>query len=65
MIDLNGTENLQNSSISIYDMNGHLRLKRSINGEKTEIFIDMFEEGYYVAKISNSRYSVTKKFLKL
>lgn len=65
MIDLNGMENLQNASISIYDMQGHLRLKQSIANEKTEIFIDSLEKGLYVAKISNSRYSVTKKFLKL
>jgi Secretion system C-terminal sorting domain len=60
-----GLENLQNTSISVFDMQGILRLKQPITNEKSEIFIESLEKGLYIAKISNNRYSVIKKFIKL
>jgi len=63
-IDLNNRGNLQNTTISIYDMQGKILLKQAISQQQTEFNVSQFARGIYVVKVYNDRNAFISKFVK-
>ncbi|MFZ4399874.1 MAG: T9SS type A sorting domain-containing protein [Bacteroidales bacterium] len=63
-IDLQQLKNLQNTMVSIYDIQGKVILKKNISQPQTELYISSFAKGVYVVKVSNDQNSIVTKFVK-
>ncbi|NVN93664.1 MAG: T9SS type A sorting domain-containing protein [Bacteroidetes bacterium] len=55
---------LQNTTVSIYDVQGKLLLQQSITQPQTELNIASFAKGIYVVKVNNDKQSMVNKFVK-
>ena len=55
---------LQNTVISIYNIQGQLIQQQTITNAQTELNISQFAKGVYVVKIHNDRESIVSKFVK-
>jgi len=64
IIDLPQLKNLQNTTISIYDMQGKLLLQQAITKQQTEFNIAQFARGIYVVKVYNDSNAFISKFVK-
>ena len=64
IIDLQQLKNLQNTSLSIYDIQGKLLLQQAIEQSQTGLNISRFEKGVYVIKVNNDNNTMYSKFLK-
>ncbi len=64
ILDLQGTENLKNTIVSIYDLPGKLLLQQNINQSLTHFNISSFAKGIYLIKVSNDKKSTVSKFVK-
>jgi hypothetical protein len=62
-IDMQNISDIQNTYISIYNIQGDLLIRQALRQNKTDIGIEGFAKGLYVVKISNNNIFVTK-FLK-
>ena len=63
-INLQQLTHLQNTTVSIYDVQGKLLLQQSITQPQTEINIASFAKGIYVVKVNNDNNSMQSKFVK-
>ncbi len=63
-IDLQQLTNLQNTTISIYDIQGKLILQQTIAQTQTVLNICSFAKGVYMVKVSNEIHSMIYKFVK-
>ena len=65
-IDLNGTSDLQNTFVSIYDIQGKIIFQQPLTQDKSEINMNQFSTGIYVVKIfdDNTAFSVRKIVVK-
>ncbi|MFZ4399584.1 MAG: T9SS type A sorting domain-containing protein [Bacteroidales bacterium] len=63
-INLQPTNELNNTTISIFNIQGQLLLNETVNTKKTEIDISQFARGIYVLKISNNNTLYFSKFIK-
>jgi hypothetical protein len=63
-INLSQLKNLQNTSVSIYDIQGKLLLQQNIQQVQTEIDIATFAKGIYIIKVNNENESMVNKFVK-
>jgi hypothetical protein len=63
-IDFQQLKNLQNTTISIYDIQGKLLLQQAIVQSQTELNITGFAKGVYVLKVSNDQKRMVSKFVK-
>ncbi len=57
-------KNLQNKSISIYNIQGQLLLQQEIKQQLTEINISNYTKGIYIVKIINDNNTSVTKFIK-
>jgi hypothetical protein len=57
-------KNLQNNSISIYNIQGQLLLQQGIKQQQTEINISSYAKGIYIVKVINDDNPVVSKFIK-
>jgi sugar lactone lactonase YvrE len=64
IVELQGIQVLQNTSISIYNIEGQLIKQLSTKQTKSEIDIHDFPAGVYLIKINNEKESFVKKFIK-
>ncbi len=64
IIDLQQLKNLQNTTLSIYDIQGKLILQQLINQLQTELNIRHFAKGVYVVKVNNLKNNMVRKFVK-
>jgi len=64
IIDLQQLKNLQNTTLSIYDIQGKLLLQQEINQQQTELNISSFAKGFYVVKVRNDLDRMVSKFVK-
>jgi len=55
---------LQNTIVSIYDVQGKLLLLQTITEPQTELNIASFSKGIYVVKVNNDKNSMVSKFVK-
>ena len=63
-IDLQQFKNLQNTTLSIYNIQGKLLLQQAVVQSQTELNISSFFKGIYVAKVNNEKESFVSKFMK-
>lgn len=63
-IYLQNINDLQNTTVSVFDIQGQLLLQQNVKQAKTEININSFAKGMYVAKICNNTNIVFQKFIK-
>ncbi len=63
-MDFQNQKDLQNTLISIYNMEGQLLLQQAINQEKTELNISSFAKGVYFINISDDKNLKHIKFIK-
>jgi hypothetical protein len=63
-INLSQLKNLQNTSVSIYDIQGKLLLQQSITQPQTELTITQFAKGVYIVKVNNDKDTLISKFVK-
>ena len=63
-IDFQNINALQNTFISIYDIQGQLLLQQAIIQQKTEVNINNLAKGIYVLKINNNNNTTITKFVK-
>ena len=63
-VNLSQLKNLQNTSISIYDIQGKLLLHKNIQQPLTEINITQFAKGIYVVKVNSENENLQSKFIK-
>ena len=64
IIDLQALNDVQNTTISIYDIQGQLLLQQTIEQSLTTLNIASFAKGIYVVKVNNDKLSVVSKFIK-
>ncbi|NVN93867.1 MAG: T9SS type A sorting domain-containing protein [Bacteroidetes bacterium] len=64
IIDIQQLKNLQNTSISIYDIKGNLIFQQAVIQLQTELNITDFSKGVYVIKLNNDNISIVNKFVK-
>ena len=64
VIELHKAENLNNTCITIYNIQGKEMKKFSLSHSKTEIDISDFSTGLYVVKVMNETESLLRKFFK-
>jgi photosystem II stability/assembly factor-like uncharacterized protein len=55
---------LQNTTVSIYDVQGKLLLQQNITQPQTELNITSFAKGIYVVKVNNDKQCMQSKFVK-
>jgi hypothetical protein len=55
---------LQNTTISIYDIQGKLLLQQAISQHQTELNISQLAKGIYIVKVNNDKNSMVSKFVK-
>ena len=63
-IDLQKLDNLHNTTVSVYDIQGQLLLQQLINQEKTVLNITGFAKGVYIVKVFNDNNTMVSKFVK-
>ena len=63
-INLQQLTKLQNTTVSIYDVQGKLLLQQNITQPQTELNIASLAKGIYVVKINNDTNSMQSKFVK-
>ena len=63
-INLKQQTNLQNTTISIYDIQGKLLLHQAISNAQTELNIAQFAKGMYIVKVKNENDNLVSKFTK-
>ena len=63
-INLLSINDFQNTTVSIYNLQGQLLLHQTVNQEKSEINISHFARGIYVIKLSNADNTFVSKFVK-
>ena len=63
-IDLQSINDFQNSMISIYDIQGQLKLQLIIEQPQTAINISGFAKGIYIVKVNNDKNTLVSKFVK-
>ncbi|MFZ4740703.1 MAG: T9SS type A sorting domain-containing protein [Bacteroidales bacterium] len=63
-INLQQLTHLQNTTVSIYDVQGKLLLQQSITQPQTEFNIAAFAKGIYVVKVNNDNNCMQSKFVK-
>ncbi|MFZ4740970.1 MAG: T9SS type A sorting domain-containing protein [Bacteroidales bacterium] len=61
-INLQQLTKLQNTTVSIYDIQGKLLLQQSITQQQTELNISSFAKGIYIVKLNNN--NMQSKFVK-
>jgi hypothetical protein len=64
ILDLQQLKNLQNTTVTIYDIQGKLLLQQAILQPQTELNISSYAKGVYVVKVSNDMNSIVSKFVK-
>ncbi len=65
ILSINTSYTFHNSQLNIYDMNGHLVLKKSLTGSGTStVPIKNLPSGFYTAKIFDSNNNISFRFLK-
>jgi hypothetical protein len=63
-INLSQLKNLQNTTVSIYDIQGKLLLHQYIQQPLTELNITQFAKGFYIVKVNNNKEILVSKFVK-
>ncbi len=63
-LNLNQLKNLQNTTVSIYDIQGKLLLQQNINQPQTELDISGLAKGIYIIKVTNEKETMQSKFIK-
>jgi len=63
-INLQQLSKLQNTTVSIYDVQEKLLLQQCITQPQTELNIASFAKGIYVVKVNNDKQSMVNKFVK-
>ncbi|MFZ4402296.1 MAG: T9SS type A sorting domain-containing protein [Bacteroidales bacterium] len=63
-INLQQLTHLQNTTVSIYDIQGKLLLQQNITQPQTELNIASLAKGIYVVKVNNNKQSLVSKFVK-
>jgi hypothetical protein len=63
-INLQEFKNLQNNTLSIYNIQGQLLLQQEITQLQTELNIASLAKGIYIVKINNDKQSMHSKFVK-
>ena len=63
-INLQQLKNLQNTTVSVFDMQGKLLLQQIITQQQTELNINHFAKGIYVVKVQNEKEIIQSKFIK-
>ena len=63
-INLQQLTSLQNTTVSIYDMQGKLLLQKCITQPQTELNIASLAKGIYIVKVTNDTNSMQSKFVK-
>jgi len=64
MIELQNHKNLENTSVSIYNIQGKLLLQQAIENPQTAINIEKFAKGVYTVKLMNDKKILQRKFVK-
>ena len=63
-INLQQLSSLQNTTVSIYDIQGKLLLQQNITQPQTELNIASLAKGIYIVKVNNNIKSMQSKFVK-
>ncbi|NVN95702.1 MAG: T9SS type A sorting domain-containing protein [Bacteroidetes bacterium] len=63
-INLQQLTSLQNTTVSIYDVQGKLLLQQNITQPQTELNIAPLAKGIYILKVNNDTKSMQSKFVK-
>ncbi len=63
-LNLAEIKNLQNTTVSIYDIQGKLLLQQNILQPQTELDISGFAKGIYIIKVTNEKETIQSKFIK-
>jgi len=63
-LNLAQLKDIQNSTVSIYDIQGKLLLQQKIMQQQTELNISQFAKGIYIVKVNNDKETVQSKFVK-
>jgi hypothetical protein len=63
-INLQQLNDLQNTSVTVFDMQGKLLLQQTITQQQTELNINQFAKGIYVVKVQNEKEIMQSKFIK-
>ena len=64
IIELKGNKIIQNTSLSIYNIQGQLLKQFAIKESKTEIDIQSFSTGIYIVKVNNEKENFVSRFVK-
>ncbi len=63
-IEINNFKDIQNTTISIYAIQGQLLMQQTISHPQTELIISQFAKGVYVVKVHNEKHTIVSKFVK-
>jgi len=63
-LNLSQLKNLQNTTVSIYDIQGKLLLQQKIMLQQTELNISQFAKGICIVKVNNDKETMQSKFVK-
>jgi hypothetical protein len=56
--------NLQYTTVSIYNIQGQLLMQQQIRQQQTELNISQFAKGIYIVKVQNEKETMVRKFVK-
>ena len=63
-VSFSNLSDLQNTTISIFNIQGQLLLQKSVKQQQTELNISTFAKGIYVVKVNNNKNNMVSKFVK-
>ena len=63
-LNLSQLQQLQNASLSIYDIQGKQLLQQSLTEQQTQINISSFAKGIYIVKLQTDEVTLQSKFVK-